>query len=116
MRIGRRVVKIVFWGSVLCMSTLAGGLWCAYSYITDSKSASRLIREKAIRYFPGSVLDPGRVRPSLLAGEVVFRDLRLRQHIDRTSFDVLKNTLVAHSNQPAEAAPGHSGGSQCRGR
>ncbi|HKI21622.1 MAG TPA: hypothetical protein VKA15_27265, partial [Isosphaeraceae bacterium] len=90
MRIGRRVVRVVFWGFVLCLSILAGGLWFAYWYVTDSESIARLIRENAIRYFPRSILDPGRVRPRLFAGEVVFHQLQLRQQIDGVGFEALK--------------------------
>jgi len=90
MRIRRRVAKAVFWGLVLCVSILAGGLWFAYWYMTDSESIARLIREHAIRYFPDSVLVPDRVRPRLLAGEVVFHQLQLRQQIGGLSFETMR--------------------------
>ena len=73
MRIGRRVVKALMWGLVLCFSILVGGLWFAYWYMTDGDTVAQLIREHAVRYFPGSTLDPGRVQISLYGGEVVFR-------------------------------------------
>ena len=41
------------------LSILGGGLWFAYWYITDSDTASKLIREEAIRFFPNAILDPG---------------------------------------------------------
>ena len=62
MRIGRRVMKALFWGLVLCLSILGGGLWFAYWYMTDGETVAQLIREHAVRYFPGSTLDPGRVQ------------------------------------------------------
>lgn len=86
MRLGRRVARILFWGLVLCFTSLAGGLWCAYSYITDSETISKIIREHAVRYLPRAILDPGRVRPRVLAGELTFHDLRLRQAIDGDLF------------------------------
>ena len=49
MRIGRRVAKVVFWGLVLCLSILGGGLWFAYTYVTDSANAAPLIRQYAVR-------------------------------------------------------------------
>ena len=82
MRIGRRVVKASIWGLVLCLSILAGGLWCAYWYMTDSRTAAKLIREHAVRYFPTAGLEPGRVRVRLFGGEVALRDLKLSQSID----------------------------------
>jgi hypothetical protein len=90
MRIARRIAKVLFWSLVLCLSILAGGAWFAYWYVTDSESVARLIREHAIRYFPRATLEPGRVRTRLLAGEVVFRQLQLRQQIDGISFEALK--------------------------
>ena len=54
MRIGRRVAKVMFWGLVLCLSILGGGLWFAYTYVTDSETAARLIRQYAVRYLPSS--------------------------------------------------------------
>lgn len=59
MCIGRRVARALFWGLVLCFSTLVGGLWFAYWYLTDGDTVAQLIREKAVRYFPGSTLEPG---------------------------------------------------------
>ena len=53
MRIGRRVVKALIWGLVLCLSILGGGLWFAYWYMTDGETVAQLIREHAVRYFPG---------------------------------------------------------------
>ena len=90
MRIGRRVVKIVFWGMLLSLSIAGGALWFAYSYMTDSETAARLIREHAIKYFPGSLLEPGRVRIRPLIGEVVLHQLQLLQRIDGTPFEVLR--------------------------
>ena len=82
MRLGRRVARFFFWGLVLCFCSLAGGLWFAYWYITDSETISRIIREHAVRYLPAAILDPGRVRPSLFAGELVLHDVKLQQAID----------------------------------
>ncbi len=90
MRIGRRLLKALMWGLVLCLSTLAGGLWFAYWHMTDSGTIGPIIREYAIKYFPGSTLDPGGVHVSLFGGRVVFRELRLTQKIEGASFDVLQ--------------------------
>jgi hypothetical protein len=107
MRIARRVAKVLFWGLVLCLSILAGGLWVAYWYITDSESVARLIREHAIRYFPHSVLEPGRVRTRLLAGEVVFRQLQLRQQVDGIFFEALKIPWLHIRINPRKLLQGH---------
>ena len=58
--------------------------------MTDGEWVAQLIREGAVRYFPGSTLDPGRVRVSLYGGELVFRELKLIQRIDNAPFEVLR--------------------------
>jgi hypothetical protein len=90
MCIGRRVVKALLWVFILCLSIMGGGLFFAYSYITDSETAAKLIREQAVRYFPTATLEPGRVRVRPFAGEVVIRDLKLRQPIDSSFLEVLR--------------------------
>ena len=107
MRIGRRVAKVVFWGLVLCLSILGGGLWFAYWYMTDSESAAQLIREHAIRYFPHSILDPGRVRTRLFAGEVVLRQLQLRQQIDGVGFEAVRIPWLHIRINPRKLLQGH---------
>ncbi len=106
MRLGRRVARILFWGLVLCFTSLAGGLWCAYSYITDSETISKIIREHAVRYLPRAILDPGRVRPRVLAGELTFHDLRLRQAIDGDLFETLRIPFLQFQVNPRKLAEG----------
>ncbi len=90
MKLGRRVARFLFWGLVLCFSSLAGGLWFAYWYFTDSNTISRIIREHAVRYLPRASLDPGRVRPNLRAGELALHDVKLQQAIDGAMFETLR--------------------------
>ena len=84
------VVKALFWGLTLSLSIAGGALWFAYWYMTDSDTAAHLIRERAVNYFPGSSLEPGRVRVRPLLGEVVFNQLHLVQRIDGAPFEVLR--------------------------
>ncbi|HZW30645.1 MAG TPA: hypothetical protein VFF52_08070, partial [Isosphaeraceae bacterium] len=90
MRIGWRVAKVVVWMLVLCLSILGGGLWFAYTYVTDSETAARLIRHYAQRYLPGSALDPGRVRMRPFTGEVTLLQGSVRQQIDGAPFVALR--------------------------
>ena len=90
MRIGRRLMKALIWGLVLCLSILGGGLWFAYWYVTDGDTFAQLIREHAVRFFPRSILDPGRVHISLYGGKVSFRELRMIQKIDGLPFELLR--------------------------
>ncbi len=90
MRIGRRFAKVVFWGLVLCLSILGGGLWFAYTYVTDSANAARWIRQYAVKYLPGSELDPGRVRMRPLIGELTLNEARIFQKIGGSPFQTLR--------------------------
>jgi AsmA-like C-terminal region len=89
MRIGRRLLKVLVWGLLLCVSILGGGLWFAYWYMTDGETVAQLIRERAVRYFPGSNLDPGRVHISIFGGKAEFHEISLIQRIDGAPFEVL---------------------------
>jgi hypothetical protein len=89
MRIGRRLVKTLLWGFVLCLSILGGGLCFAYWYMTDGETVAQIIREGAGPYFPGSTLDPGRVHISMFGGKAEFHHLSLIQKIDGAPFEVL---------------------------
>ncbi len=107
MRIGRRLVKALVWGLLLCLSILGGGLWFAYWYMTDGETVAQLIREHAVRYFPRSTLDPGRVRISLYGGELVFRQLRMIQKIDGAPFEVLRIPWLNIKINNRKLAKGH---------
>ena len=106
MRTGRRVARFLFWGLVLCISSLAGGLWFAYSYLTDSETIARIIREHAVRYFPKAILEPGRVRPQLTAGELALHDLKLKQSIDGTLFETLRIAFLQIKVNPRKLVEG----------
>jgi hypothetical protein len=107
MRLGRRVARFLFWGLVLCFSSLAGGLWYAYWYITDSETISRIIREHAVRYLPHTILEPGRVRPSFRSGELVLHDLKLKQPIDGALFETLYIAFLQLQVNPRKLLQGH---------
>ncbi len=89
MSIGRRVRKILFWATLLSACILAGGLWCAFLFLTDGETAARLIRQEAIKYLPGSFLDPGRVKIGLFKGQATLSQATLRQSIDGAPFQAL---------------------------
>ena len=116
MRIGRRMVKALSWGFVLCLSILAGGLWFAYWYMTDSDTVAQMIRERAVRYFPGSTLDPGQVHISLFGGKAEFRQLRLVQRIDGAPFEVLRIPWLNIRINTRKLAEGPIGGPRGGGK
>ena len=105
-RLGRRIARFVFWGLTLCFCSLAGGLWFAYWYITDSETIARVIKEHAVRYLPTAILEPGRIRPSLIKGELAFHELRLRQVIDGSSFETLRIAYLELKVNPRKLAEG----------
>ncbi len=80
MRIVRRVAKVMLWGLVLCLSILGGGLWFAYTYITDSETDARLIKNYVARFLPRSTIDPGRVRLGLSSGELTLNNIQVYQN------------------------------------
>ncbi len=90
MRIGRRVAKVLIYSFGLCLAILGGGLWCAYSYVTDSETAARLIKQYAARYLPRSDIDPGRVRLRPLIGELTLNNLQIYQRIEDRPFQALR--------------------------
>ena len=89
MSIGRRVRKIVLWGMLLSACILGGGIWFAYLYLTDGETAARLIKQQAIKYLPGSFLDPGRVKIGLFKGQMTLTQVVLHQSIDGAPFQAL---------------------------
>jgi hypothetical protein len=90
MRIGRRVAKVLLWTFVFCLLVLAGSLWAAYSYLTNSETAVRLVRQYASKFLPSSALDPGmRVRLNLLHGDLTLINVLVNQRIDERPFPSL---------------------------
>ncbi len=106
MRLGRRVARFLFWGLVLCFSSLAGGLWFAYWYITDSKTIARVLREHSVRYLPNTILEPGRIHPDFLRGELALHELKLKQPIDGALFETLRIPFLQLQVNPRKLAHG----------
>src|SRR5437764_442457 len=85
-----RVWKLLFWGMLLVLASVSGGLWFAYAYVTDSATMAGKIRAEAPRFFLGSKLDVGGVRIRPFTGAISISHLALRQPIDGTPFLVAK--------------------------
>ena len=90
MRVRRRLHKIVFWGSFLTLTILAGGLCLAYVYVTDGTTLATLIEAEVPRYLPGSRLTLGRAKNRLYWGEINLTHLSLMQTIDRKPFQAVR--------------------------
>ena len=86
MRLGRRLAKVLILGLVLIALITAGAAWFAYALVTDSETASRLIKAKAARFLPRSIVEMGRVNIGILKGEVTVSHFHVFQRIDGLSF------------------------------
>jgi len=86
MRLWRRLAKILFWGLALIVLIMAGAAWFAYSLVTDSEAAVRMIKAKAARFLPRSIVEMTRVNIGILKGEVTVSHFHVLQRIDGQSF------------------------------
>ncbi len=89
-RIRARVWKTMFWGMVLVLTSLAGGLWFAYAYVTDSATLAGLIQAEVPRYLLGGRLELARVRVRPFVGEINLSHVVVRQVIDGAPFQTLR--------------------------
>jgi hypothetical protein len=80
--------KVVFWGIVLVLAILAGGLGFAYSYVTDGATLAEAIRREAPRYLRHTTVHVGRVQLRPFLGQVTINQLRLSQTVDGRPFPV----------------------------
>lgn len=86
MRVRLRLRKLIGWGIILTLATLAGALGFAYSYVTDGSRFATMMRHEAPRFLPGSRLDISRawVRPFL--GRLTIAQTHLWQRIGGKPF------------------------------
>ncbi|MBV8382865.1 MAG: hypothetical protein JOZ63_09670 [Planctomycetaceae bacterium] len=89
-RLRARVWKAMFWGMVLVLTSLAGGLWFAYAYVTDSATLAGLIKAEGPRYLAGARLELSKARVRPFVGEINLTQVALRQVIDGSPFVALK--------------------------
>ncbi|MFO0954751.1 MAG: hypothetical protein U0835_27030, partial [Isosphaeraceae bacterium] len=85
-----RLKKVLAWGFLATCASLAGALWFAYVYVTDSDTIPRLIRGEAPKFLPGSVVDVGRARVRPFGGEIHLLHVSLRQSIDGRVFEAVR--------------------------
>jgi hypothetical protein len=90
MPIRSRVRKLLAWGLLLVVASLAGGLGFAYSYITDSATLAALIRKEAPRYLRGSSLRVDRVLLRPLVGDVDLKEVSLWQRVDGVELQAVR--------------------------
>ena len=81
MTIEARLRRAMFWGTGLLVAAAAGAAWIAYNYATDSATLAAWIDAESPRYFPGSRLAIGRVKPRPLLGQVTLEDVELWQDL-----------------------------------
>ena len=89
-RLRSRVRKILFWGTLLFLTVLAGGLCLAYVYVTDGTNLAALIESEIPRYLPGSRLILGKVKVRPFMGELDLPHISLQQVIDGVPFQAAR--------------------------
>lgn len=85
-----RLRKALAWATVVLVASLAGGLWFAYVYATDSETLARVIRNGAPRYLPDATVEVGRAKVRPFAGEFHVSQISVRQTIDGVPFETLR--------------------------
>jgi AsmA-like C-terminal region len=90
MSLQSRAQKFLFWSTALMVLALAGGLWFAYTYVTDSDTLAAVIREQAPHYLPGSRLEVGRVRVRPMVGDLILHQVALWQKLDGSDYLALR--------------------------
>ena len=86
MRSRRRLRKVLFWGTLLLLTIVTGGLGLAYMYVTDGTTLGAMIEAEIPRYLPGSRVILGRVKVRPFAGEINVTHLSLEQKLDGVPF------------------------------
>jgi hypothetical protein len=89
-RLRSRIRKIVFWGMLLTLTILGGGLFFAYTYVTEGTMLGAMIEAEIPRYLPGSRLVVGRVKLRPFAGEIDLRHVSLHQNLGGLPFESAK--------------------------
>ena len=79
--VGRRVRKVVGWGTFLVASILVGGTISAYFYVTDSETLADLIRREAPKYLPDCRVDVFKARIRPFFGEVMLSQVQVRETV-----------------------------------
>ena len=90
MRISRGIRKAIAWTCLVMMASIAGGLFFAYTYVTDSVTIERMIKSFSPKYLPNSVVSLTRARIRPLTGEVNLHHLSVNQVIDGKAFVTLR--------------------------
>jgi hypothetical protein len=90
MSLRSRAQQFVFWGTMVLVLAVAGGLWFAYSYVTDSETLAAFLRAQALRYMPGTELVVGRVRVHPFVGDVNLSQIAVWQKIDGVDYVALR--------------------------
>lgn len=85
-----RARKLIIWGMILVLAILAGGIGFAYSYVTDSDTLAKAIRDQAPQFLPTSLLLVGRVQVRPFVGEVTLSQIQLWQKVNGKAFPTAK--------------------------
>lgn len=106
MSVGSRLRKGLFWGGLLTLALVAGGVGFAYFYATDNDTLRGLIAAHAPRFLPGSRVQVGRVQLQPFSGKISLKEVALWQTIDGRSFLALRLPWLQVRHDPSALLEG----------
>lgn len=87
---GRRLVKLLAWGVVLCLAVGACAVWFAYAIATDSDTAKKWIKTEFAKILPDCRIDIDKIDVRPLQGKLTISNLRIQQRVDGEPFTSLQ--------------------------
>lgn len=101
-----RVWRVLGWGMVVVLASLAGGIWFAFNYLTSGETIARVIKAGLPRYLPHTRVEIGRARTSLVKGEIHISNLLIQQVIDGQLFPTLRLPWLRIRHNPRAMVDG----------
>ena len=90
MRLSRTIRNAIAWTCFVVVASVSGGLFFAYTYVTDSVTIDKMIKAFSPKYLPNSYvsLTKARIRP--MSGELKLEHITVNQIVDGKSFRTLR--------------------------
>jgi hypothetical protein len=82
MSIGKRIRKALKWAVILILAIFAGTVAFAYLYVTDGDKLAVLIKHRAVRLLPGTMLGLAKVQLRPFVGDITFQHVSFQQRVD----------------------------------
>jgi AsmA-like C-terminal region len=88
--VGKRIRKVLAWGTILILAILVGGVAGAYCYVTESDTLAAVIKEKAGKILPRSMVGIVRVTLRPLVGDTTLHHVSVQHRVDGQVFSTLQ--------------------------